>query len=646
MIHLALQGAWSILMDFALKSTLLCLVALVCSVFMRRAAAAARHFIWLLLTGSLLTLPVLSVLLPRWNIVVTSRSQMERPAPSPMLSGTIPASPARDASSPARDWGTEADRPVASAFQAGAAHGLASTESALLAPAQTTQPRPQGNNGFNFATALVAGWMLGCALLLMRLGAGLLSALRLRHDGSCMRDEGALALLADVRRCMNVRRSVTLLQTAPDARLQAPVTFGILRAVIAVPAGMLHWPEGRLRPVLLHEMAHIARGDWATEVLARIVRSIYWFNPLVIYSIKRLHAEGEAACDDRVLLAGVGATAYADVLMEILQNMKTPYRNTGAALGMACPPIENRLRAILSGETRRTGLTRSLSIVSSVVMSAVLLPIAAVHVGAAGPLDRKPPVEAPSRHASQTQAVSAKSQEAAHNAQVRAMQRQIDKLQVLLLHERAVNQKLEHAMHITLREKKEAQKQAAIQEVPAASLLKEAFEQNQSKTSPQEALSRAMQALQAKRGSLEENLKRDDELNHKGFMSDAELQKRRLSLDNNQKDIARFKEEMRNQNSDQKVPVLGDVPLIRKLFRSKPQTEQDSPSEQHLGDLKMRLGKVRARFAYQQAAFRQAIARYQAGTMSAADLASMKAELGATNAEIADLESQLTQHQK
>src|SRR5687768_6729246 len=58
------------------------------------------------------------------------------------------------------------------------------------------------------------------------------------------------------------------------------VTWGVLNPVILLPAGANSWPADRIEVVLAHEMAHIVRRDWSTQVAAEILRAIYWFNPL------------------------------------------------------------------------------------------------------------------------------------------------------------------------------------------------------------------------------------------------------------------------------------------------------------------------------------------------------------------------------
>src|SRR5690606_18119326 len=77
------------------------------------------------------------------------------------------------------------------------------------------------------------------------------------------------------------------------------------------------WPEERIRAVLLHELAHIRRNDWLVQLLAGVLRAVYWFNPLVWLACARLRLESERACDDAVIGHGVNRTAYAAQLLAL-----------------------------------------------------------------------------------------------------------------------------------------------------------------------------------------------------------------------------------------------------------------------------------------------------------------------------------------
>jgi hypothetical protein len=76
------------LLDTALKATVLLAVACALTLLLRRASAAARHLIWALAVVGVLAVPVLGLLLPRWQLPVTSPwaqnpEQLRQAVPAP-----------------------------------------------------------------------------------------------------------------------------------------------------------------------------------------------------------------------------------------------------------------------------------------------------------------------------------------------------------------------------------------------------------------------------------------------------------------------------------------------------------------------------------------------------------------------------------
>ena len=111
-----------------------------------------------------------------------------------------------------------------------------------------------------------------------------------------------------------LRRPVRLL-VAPQALLLA--TWGWRRPRVVIPACGLGWSDERVRTVLAHEVAHVVRHDWLLQSVAETLRALLWWNPLAWLACRALRDDSELACDDAVLQAGVGATAYADHLLQI-----------------------------------------------------------------------------------------------------------------------------------------------------------------------------------------------------------------------------------------------------------------------------------------------------------------------------------------
>jgi hypothetical protein len=177
---------------------------------------------------------------------------------------------------------------------------------------------------------------------------------------------------------LGVRRPVALLR-AEGAVM--PMTWGVRRPVVLVPAHADRWSTARRRDVLRHELAHVVRRDWATQLVARVACAIHWFNPCVWLATRAMRAERERACDDRVLRAGSRPSDYATHLIELARAFRADA--APAALAMARPSrLAGRLLAVLDGRRRRAAMTGR-----QVAGSAAIALLAVIVVGTAAPVE-------------------------------------------------------------------------------------------------------------------------------------------------------------------------------------------------------------------------------------------------------------------
>lgn len=105
-----------------------------------------------------------------------------------------------------------------------------------------------------------------------------------------------------------------------------------------LPAGAEDWPEERVAIVLRHELAHVRRRDWLVHLAVEVLRTIYWFNPLLWIVCHRLRLESEYACDDAVLARCAAGTEYAAHLLALARELNQFDRAWSATLAMASPP--------------------------------------------------------------------------------------------------------------------------------------------------------------------------------------------------------------------------------------------------------------------------------------------------------------------
>lgn len=185
-----------------------------------------------------------------------------------------------------------------------------------------------------------------------------------------------------------LRRRVTLRQSD---RVSSPLTYGLLRPVILLPASMDWRDRGRLGYVLSHEFCHIRRLDGLWKLLLTVALCLHWFNPLVWAMYILANRDLELSCDESVVrTCGEDAkAAYAMTLigMEEKRSMLSPLSNS-----FSKNAIEERVRAIM-GQKKMTVIAVAGAVVIVTVVTAVFATSAAKEKRLAEP-DQTPVAQA------------------------------------------------------------------------------------------------------------------------------------------------------------------------------------------------------------------------------------------------------------
>jgi len=343
------------------KSSLLFVGAALIALGMRRRAAAARHLVWIGSIVGAALLPAVGAFVPAWNVPVLSSSSAARPLPR------VSGDELRTAPTPVRVPPAPATAAVARDV----------SRATALQPAS----RP-----VDVVLVLLAAWALGTVWSLSRIVLSILSLTRLaRRATPVTASEWNRALHALVGR----NRRITLL-VSDD--VDVPLTWGILSPVILLPREADEWSQARRELVLRHELAHVARHDVSSQLLARVVRALHWPNPLAWLAERHVRRECEQACDDAVVAAGVRPTRYAEELLAIVSELM-PRGVASLAPGLASrPPLELRLRALLDARSTRRPATRLDAACTALGVLALALPLAAMR-----PAERTPELASSNR---------------------------------------------------------------------------------------------------------------------------------------------------------------------------------------------------------------------------------------------------------
>jgi multidrug efflux pump subunit AcrA (membrane-fusion protein)/beta-lactamase regulating signal transducer with metallopeptidase domain len=295
----------SYFVDLGAKSTLLLVAASCVDSLLGRQRVLVRSTVWHATLAALAVLPLATVCLPRLAL--------SRPTPQAETSVTE----------------------------------LSKVEIAAFAPATTTTSlRPRGDDRLAATISpdaparrwepvvfrgSLAVYFFGSLAVLVRLAASLRAVAALRAEP--VEDERWNALVAQWSRRLGVAPRVRLL-VSPE--VSVPVQVGWLRPGILLPPGVAASTDEATRAaVLVHELAHVRRGDYGWNLLLRALFVLYWPHPLAWFAGRQIGQLREQACDELCVhwLGGV----YRCRLMELAARLLSPRPLVSLGIAMSQP---------------------------------------------------------------------------------------------------------------------------------------------------------------------------------------------------------------------------------------------------------------------------------------------------------------------
>ena len=245
------------------------------------------------------------------------------------------------------------------------------TEEAPLVAATDTPVTPLTWQAILFVIWL-AGVLAFLALLIQR--ARFVRALIIASTPATAEFAG---VLEQCRRQIGIRVNTGL---RISETVSSPAVCGFFRPIILIPAAVVGKlsPEG-LRAILIHELAHIKRGDLWVNFIQTFLQVIYFYNPFVWFANSVIRRACEEAVDETVLVTlGGEARDYSNTLIDIGEmafwRADLGLRLIGVAESKKA--LQWRIRHMLTRPIPKSSKLGLLSIAGLVATAAILLPMA------------------------------------------------------------------------------------------------------------------------------------------------------------------------------------------------------------------------------------------------------------------------------
>jgi beta-lactamase regulating signal transducer with metallopeptidase domain/nitrous oxidase accessory protein NosD len=381
-----INAAGRTFVDFALpmlvQSGLLIVILLAAdAVLRRRVRAVFRYWIWMLVLVKLVLPPSLGspVSVGTWfgdELKAPTAALSQWTEPQPAVPAAEPRSVAADVLSPGPSASSPEDRDVPRAgVQGGEVRGAADMEPM---PSVTEPPSIQTPGvSLRWQGLVLLSWAAVATVLLLLL---LQRAFFVR--GLVAQADAADAAMQDaLDRCrarIGLRREVGLRLSAVAG---TPAACGLIRPVILIPQALAPRLEAHdLEAVLLHELAHIKRGDLWVNLAQTLLQIVHFYNPLLWLANAIIRRTREQAVDEAVLVAmGDAAQQYPETLVYIA---KLAFRRRPALSLRLLGVVESQsalsawIRHILTRPLPKTARLGVLGLLIIIIIGVIVLPMA------------------------------------------------------------------------------------------------------------------------------------------------------------------------------------------------------------------------------------------------------------------------------
>ena len=294
---------WVLAADVIVKGTLLFLLAMAAHAILGRRHALIRSALWNAVLLTAILQPAVTLGLPRFRIAC-----LPAPEVPAMVSGTH----------------------IPRGFDGPAGRGLADVsiipEMPVVTPADPLRPSAQqpGESQADLTPALsvlmgISG--VGAMIFFLRLIASLDAVARLKRAAVTVEDPSWTGPLARWRDRLQIARPVKVVRSN---RVRVPMVLGWRRPAIVLPdaeENAVPWPSSQVDAVLLHELAHLRRGDDVWNLVQQVVQILYWPHPLAWLSGRMIAGVREQACDDLCVRLVGGAQDYRAALVAVASRL-------------------------------------------------------------------------------------------------------------------------------------------------------------------------------------------------------------------------------------------------------------------------------------------------------------------------------------
>ncbi len=246
---------------------------------------------------------------------------------------------------------------------------------------------------------IVIAWLIGACACGLWVTGGWWQTRRLRSLEAAAPSQHLTAVVRSLAQRVGSGAAVRIVNSAA---VVAPMTIGVLKPIVLIPAAMLaNLSPAHLEAIIAHELAHVRRLDFLINLLQALLEALLFYHPAVWWVSHVVRQEREYCCDD--VAAGVcgNKVTYARALAEL-----EALRGASLRLGLSSQGgslMKRIARLVGEGGSGAVGTVRS-RLAAPVATLALIGVTTAAFALAEAPKERtKPATQGPSQIAQQAE---------------------------------------------------------------------------------------------------------------------------------------------------------------------------------------------------------------------------------------------------
>ncbi|WP_430402267.1 M56 family metallopeptidase [Fluviicola sp.] len=212
-------------------------------------------------------------------------------------------------------------------------------------------------------------WFVVFIFKCIRMTGDIRQVYRARNYQTVSPPEIWLKRVSELQISLRIKRNVQLLESK---LVSIPSVTGFFKPVILVPVGLLNnLPQDQVEAILLHELAHIRRSDYAVNLMQTFIEILFFFNPGILWISSLLKDERENCCDDLAISVTNNKKEFVNALISFQEyNLNT--QRFALQFGDQKMKLADRAKRILFNSNKMLSIREKYFLSACVAMSVVL----------------------------------------------------------------------------------------------------------------------------------------------------------------------------------------------------------------------------------------------------------------------------------